>query len=101
MPSNTALKIREMGRSLITGEEDLSKRNWGTLNKGFVFFINEASLACSCWVEVDLEPTLLGVSCEKWEPDFPGGAVVKNPLANTGDTGSSPGPGKSHMPRSS
>ena len=29
---------------------------------------------------------------------FPGGAVVKNPLANAGDTGSSPGPGRSHMP---
>ena len=25
--------------------------------------------------------------------DFPGGAVVKNPPANAGDTGSSPGPG--------
>ena len=32
--------------------------------------------------------------------DFPGGAVVKNPPANVGDTGSSPGPGRSHMPRS-
>ena len=32
--------------------------------------------------------------------DFPGGAVVKNPPANTGDTGSSPGAGRSHMPRS-
>ena len=32
--------------------------------------------------------------------DFPGGTVVKNPPANSGDTGSSPGPGRSHMPRS-
>ena len=31
---------------------------------------------------------------------FPGGAVVKNPSANAGDTGSSPGPGRSHMPPS-
>ena len=31
---------------------------------------------------------------------FPGGAVVKNPSANAGNTGSSPGPGRSHMPRS-
>ena len=31
---------------------------------------------------------------------FPGGAVVKNPAANAGDTGSIPGPGRSHMPRS-
>ena len=29
---------------------------------------------------------------------FPGGAVVKNPPANAGDTGLSPGPGRSHMP---
>ena len=27
--------------------------------------------------------------------------MVGNPLANAGDTGSSPGPGRSHMPRSS
>ena len=32
--------------------------------------------------------------------DFPGGAVIKNPPANAGNTGSSPGPGRSHMPRS-
>ena len=31
---------------------------------------------------------------------FPGGAVVKNPPANAGDTGSSPGLGSSHLPRS-
>ena len=33
--------------------------------------------------------------------DFPGGTVVKNPPANVGDTGSRPGLGRSHMPRSS
>ena len=31
---------------------------------------------------------------------FPGGAVVANPPANAGHTGSSPGLGRSHMPRS-
>ena len=31
---------------------------------------------------------------------FPGGPVVENPPANAGDTGSSPGLGRSHMPRS-
>ena len=36
----------------------------------------------------------------KTSMDFPGGAVVKNPPANAGDTGSSPGLGRSHMPRS-
>ncbi|XP_067552255.1 uncharacterized protein [Pseudorca crassidens] len=32
--------------------------------------------------------------------DFPGGTVVKNPPANAGYTGLSPGPERSHMPRS-
>ena len=32
---------------------------------------------------------------------FPGGTVVRNPPAKAGDTGSGPGPGGSHMPRSS
>ena len=31
---------------------------------------------------------------------YPGGAVVENLPANAGDTGSSPGPGRSHMPQS-
>ena len=31
--------------------------------------------------------------------DFPRGTVVKNPPANAGDTGSSPSPGRSHMPQ--
>ena len=34
------------------------------------------------------------------ELGFPGGAVVKNPPANAEDMGSSPGLGRSHMPRS-
>ena len=40
----------------------------------------------------------LEIKYSSW--DFPGGAVVKNLPANAGDTGSSPGPGGSHMPRS-
>ena len=40
-------------------------------------------------------------SCQKQVAGgFPGGAVVENPPANAGDTGSSPGLGRSHMPRS-
>ena len=31
--------------------------------------------------------------------DFPGGVVVKNPPANAGDMGSSPGPGRPHVPQ--
>ena len=37
---------------------------------------------------------------EKVNRGFPGGTVVKNPPANAGDTGLSPGPGRSHMLRS-
>ena len=32
--------------------------------------------------------------------DFPGGTVIKNLPANVGNTGPSPGPGRSHMPQS-
>ena len=31
--------------------------------------------------------------------DFPGGPLIRNPHANAGDSGSIPGPGRSHMPR--
>ena len=51
-------------------------------NEVAIFFLNTCSLKGS------------------WR-DFPDGAVVKNPPANAGDTGSSPGPGRSHMPCSS
>ena len=37
---------------------------------------------------------------KKGERDFPGGTVVENLPGNTGDTGSSPGPGRSHVPQS-
>ena len=41
-------------------------------------------------------PSLNGY--KKQVEGFPGGAVVKNPPANAGDTGSIPSPGRSHMP---
>ena len=42
------------------------------------------------------------ISMSKKGPDsFPCGSVVKNPLANVGDTASVPGPGEPHMPQSS
>ena len=31
--------------------------------------------------------------------DFPGGPMLKNPPANIGDTGSTPAPGRVHMPQ--
>ena len=41
-----------------------------------------------------------GEFCQTFKEGFPGGAVVGNPPASAGDTGSSPGPGGSHMLRS-
>ena len=40
------------------------------------------------------------VNYKKPKLGFPGGAVVKNPPANAGDVGLSPGLGRSHMPQS-
>ena len=59
-------------------------------------------------IELPYDPAipLLGVYPEKTIIQkescrgFPGGAVVENLPANAGDTGSSPGLGRSHMPRS-
>ena len=45
--------------------------------------------------------TILVLKYKMWVPGLPGGSVVKNPLANVGDTGSIPDPGRSHMPQSS
>ena len=39
-------------------------------------------------------------SFKKEKRGFPGGAVAENLPANAGDMGSSPGLGRSHMPRS-
>ena len=43
---------------------------------------------------------LLFKTKNKTKQGFPGGAVVKNPPANEGDTGSIPGLGGSHLLRS-
>ena len=37
---------------------------------------------------------------KRWKEGFPGGTVVENLPANAGNTGSSPGLGRSHMPLS-
>ena len=42
----------------------------------------------------------MAIDLKQVDRDFPGGAVVRNPPANAGDTDSSPGPERSHMPRS-
>ena len=57
----------------------------------YLFFYFWWEYLSSTLSEFQLENTVLG---------FPGGAVVENLPANAGDTGSSPGLGRSHMPRS-
>ena len=52
------------------------------------------------WTLRQWEGPDLGMPAKPVHGGFSGGAVVKNPPANAGDTGLSPGPGRSHMPRS-
>ena len=54
------------------------------------------------YLSSNIEPkhSMVNGNCVKRCPwGFPGGAVVENLPANAGDTGSSPGLGRSHMPR--
>ena len=52
------------------------------------------------WMGQQAYPSFLGRYLKSLRLGFPGGTVVKNPPANAGDMGSTPGPGRSHMPRS-
>ena len=54
-------------------------------------FLGESQLPRENSTDKSIQSFLLG---------FPGGAVVENLPANAGDTGSSPGLGRSHMLRS-
>ena len=47
-----------------------------------------------------LTPVRMAIIKKSTNRGFPGGAVVENLPANAGDTGLSPGLGRSHMPRS-
>ena len=55
----------------------------------------------SHWGRVGPTPAMTGVHIKRQLWGFPGGAVVESLPVNAGDTGSSPGLGGSHMPRSS
>ena len=48
-------------------------------------------------IQLNIKKTTQSKNAQK---GFPGGAVVENLPANAGDTGSSPGLGRYHMPRS-
>ena len=58
-----------------------------------IFVTNKMTLV----IHLKFYISLLTFSLKRYTKGFPGGAVVKNPPANAGDTGLSPGPGSSHM----
>ena len=70
-----------IGLTLCSFKDTGGRRKLSTIN---------GVLILSCPDVKGLKSTLVG---------FPGSAVVKNLPANAGDTGVSPGPGRSHMPR--
>ena len=77
--------------------ESVSENHFRNNTKALSAFFTELAFALivqkQWWVK-------LLVSQQKQGRGFPGGAVVENLPANAGDTGSSPGLGRSHMPRS-
>ena len=60
-----------------------------------IFYIFNAIL--NSQKHFDLEVDKLVLKYTWW--GFPGGSVIKSPPSNAGDTGSIPGPGRSHMPQ--
>ena len=66
--------------------------NVNVLNATEVYTQTELKWSILCYV--------YSTTLKKNSSDFPGGTVVKNPPVNAGDTGSSPGLGRSHMLRS-
>ena len=72
-------------------------------NKAVLFYFTQNSVSAFLVASVNrgrVSATLVWTWREMMPRDFPGGGEVKNPPASAGDTGSSPGPGRSHMPRS-
>ena len=69
--------------------------NWGSQTQLTFSYLKKLS-------NQGLNPQFTKSGCTLKSPGegFPGGAVVENLPANAGDTGSSPGLGGSHMPRS-
>ena len=54
----------------------------------------------TCPQGVDPAREVIQIPCsETTVQHFPGAAVVKNPPANAGDTGSTPDPGRPHVPQ--
>ena len=74
-------------------------------NQHWLLVAQATLTTCKSWMTLVtfLSGTLLSSPrlVKETQRGFPGGAVVENLPANAGDTGLSPGLGRSHMPRSS
>ena len=67
----------------------------------YIYIYIYVSESLCCTPETNTTLYINYTSIKKWlREGFPGGAVVKNPPATAGDSGLSPGPGRSHMPQS-
>ena len=67
----------------------------------WVVFFFALIFSCDSWwfAQIFSFNKLLILHFSKTSLGFPGGAVVKNPPANAGDTGSIPGPAPAHLNR--
>ena len=90
---NTALKLETVINELKYSVPNLSFRPCYSLKFENIMSSLSATYH-TCWHS----PSTPGYKIAK--EGFPGGAVVENLPANAGDTGSSPGLGRSHMPQS-
>ena len=73
-------------------------KQWDSITHLFKIVKIQNTDNSKCWWRCGATGTLIHHWSECKMGDFPGGTVVKNPPANVGDMGSSPGPGRSHMP---
>ena len=72
----------------------------GLINHGRVFIYTMAVISFPQEWSKNLYKLTCKLVHNKYSEGLPGGAVVENLPANAGNTGSSPGLGRSHMPRS-
>ena len=77
---------------------------WLLLRRGFFFFFEGRGIRFVVWKNLSgywVKKMNRRECVKKNRGGFPGGAVVENLPANAGDTGSSPGLRRSHVPQSS